>query len=188
MRLPSTKTLIVLAVISLIGCEALAPMWYPGPMPVIGSDGLPMHGADGKILVHRDMAKLYRMWIPSEVLFVCGAALIIWLVVRFLKFLFGRYRNHTTVAYDAICQFVELRDAGKLPGLARDDPGQVEAEAVPQTERVKYPVSVVLHKKVEKDHSRLSYTLTKESRTNEWRLAKAWRTKPDGRREDLKVN
>jgi hypothetical protein len=103
MRSPSTKTLIVLAAISLIGGGVLAPMWYPGPMPVIGSDGLPMHGADGKILVHRDMARFYRMWIPSEVLFVCGAALIIWLVVRFLIFLFGRSRRNEEIEKPLAC-------------------------------------------------------------------------------------
>jgi len=106
MRSPSTKTLIVLAAISLIGSGVLAPMWYPGPMPVIGSDGLPMHGADGKILVHRDMARLYRIWIPSEVLFVCGASLIIWLVVRFLIFLifhFGRSRRNEEIEKPLAC-------------------------------------------------------------------------------------
>jgi len=95
---------------------------------------------------------------------------------------------YATLTNDAIRQFAELRHAGNLPGLTLDEHGQLETEAIPQSENVAYPVSVVLHVKVEKDQSRLSYTFTKESRTSEWRLVKAWRTKADGLREDLKVN
>jgi hypothetical protein len=95
---------------------------------------------------------------------------------------------YMTLTNDAIRQFAQLRDAGNLPGLTRDEHGQLETEVIPQSENVAYPVSVVLHVKVEKDQSRLSYTFIKESKTSEWRLVKAWRTKADGLREDLKVN
>jgi hypothetical protein len=88
---------------------------------------------------------------------------------------------------DAIHHFAELRDAGKLPGIARDEHGQVETEAIPQNKRVSYPVSVVLHVVVASDHSRQSYTFTKQNSTSEWRLTKAWRTKPDGQREELRA-
>jgi hypothetical protein len=94
---------------------------------------------------------------------------------------------YESLTSDAVRHFGELREAGKLPGLARDEHGQVETEAIPQTERVSYPASVVLNVMVESDHSRRSYMFTKESNTSEWRLTKAWRTSQDGRREDLKV-
>ena len=95
---PSSKTLVVLAFGSMVGGAALVPTFYPGPMPLIGSDGLPMHGPDGKILVHRDMAEFYRMSIPSWILFTCSVALTIWLFVRLLRFLYGRIKSHKTVA------------------------------------------------------------------------------------------
>ena len=88
---------------------------------------------------------------------------------------------------DAILQFAELRHSGDLPGIAGGGSGQVETGAIPEGKRVTYPVSVVLHVKLEKDQSRLSYTFTKESKTSKWRLVKASRTTPDGRHENLIV-
>jgi hypothetical protein len=94
---------------------------------------------------------------------------------------------YETLTLDAIHHFGDLREAGKLPGIARDEHGRVETEAIPQTEHVSYPVSVVLHVTAEQDRSRLSYVFTKENSTSEWRLIKAWRTKLDGQHEDLKI-
>ena len=98
MRAPSSKTLIEIAVFSFIGFELLMPDFYPAAIPVVGSDGLAIYGTDGKILVHRDMARLYRAMIPSEILFLCSAASILWLLVRLFIFINGRFKNHTTVA------------------------------------------------------------------------------------------
>ncbi len=88
---------------------------------------------------------------------------------------------------DAIRRFAELRDAGKLPGLRRDEHGRLESEPIPQRDRVVYPVSVVLHVSKEVDRSRYSYTFTKDTRFTEWRLTKAARVFPDDQREDLKL-
>ena len=92
-----TRTLIALAAVTFIAGQLLMTGYYPVAVPVLGSDGLPMHGADGKILVHRDMASFYRAMIPSWILLACSAAFIIWLLVRFFAFIYGR-KNHRTVA------------------------------------------------------------------------------------------
>lgn len=94
MRTPSTKTLIVLAVLSFAGSAFVSTDYYPAPIPVLGLDGLPMHGADGKVLVHRDMGSFYRMMLPAWILLFCCAVFVIWLLVRFL---YGRVTNHKTV-------------------------------------------------------------------------------------------
>src|SRR5258707_1181502 len=98
MRSPSTKALIALAVVSFVGATLLMSDYYPAPILILGADGLPTHGADGKILVHRDMAPFYRAMMPSWILFICGAAFILWLLVRLARFLYGRVTNRKTVA------------------------------------------------------------------------------------------
>jgi hypothetical protein len=97
MKAPSSKTLIAIAIISFIGAGLLIPTFYPAPIPVVGTDGSPMHGADGKILVYRDMAPFYRAMIPCEILFVCSVVITIWLLVRLFIFLYGRNKNRKTV-------------------------------------------------------------------------------------------
>ena len=87
MRAPSTKALIVLAALSFVGIAMVDTDFYPAPVPVLGSDGLPIHRADGKVLVHRDMAPYYRMRLPAWILSFCCAVFIIWLLVRFICFL-----------------------------------------------------------------------------------------------------
>jgi hypothetical protein len=98
MRAPTTKTLIVLLVVCSFGAAVVIPTYYPAPMPVLGPDGLPVHAADGKILVHRDMANFFRMMIPGWIFMSFCAACIIWLLVRFFCFLYARwrYRNRAT--------------------------------------------------------------------------------------------
>ena len=98
MSAPTTKTLIVLLGVCFVGAAVVIPDYYPAPMPVLGSDGLPVHGADGKILVHRDMASFYRMMIPGWIFLSFGAVTLIWLFVRLLRFIYGRWKQHTPVA------------------------------------------------------------------------------------------
>ena len=98
MRAPSTKTLIALAVVSSVGATLLMSDYYPAPIPFLGADGLPMHGANGKILVHRDMAPFYKAMMPSWILFICSATFVLWLLVRLVRFLYGRVTNHKTAA------------------------------------------------------------------------------------------
>ena len=96
MKAPSTRTLLILATVTLIGSGLLAPMYHPGPIPVLGPDSLPVRGADGTILSHPNIAgiaELHRLWIPSELLLACAGELIVWLVVRLCMHLFNRVRR-----------------------------------------------------------------------------------------------
>jgi hypothetical protein len=88
---------------------------------------------------------------------------------------------------DAIRYFAELRQSGKLPGVARDEHGRVESEVIPQRDRVSYPVTVGLRTTSEADHSRYSYTFTKDTSSSDWRLTKALRLRADGQHEELKL-
>ena len=92
MRTPTTKTLVIIFVVCFIGAAVSIPTYYPAPLPVLGPNGLPVYGADGKILVHRDMADFYRMMIPGWVFLSSGAICVIWLFVRFVCFLYARWR------------------------------------------------------------------------------------------------
>jgi hypothetical protein len=98
MRAPSNTTLVCIALVSFF----LAPMfmsdYYPAAHPVVGSDGSVLHGADGKVLYHRDMTRYFQMMIPTYVLLFITAVCVIWLLVRLAIFLYGRVRNHKTVA------------------------------------------------------------------------------------------
>jgi hypothetical protein len=98
MRAPSNITLICLAVVLFF----LAPMfmsdYYPAAHPVVGPDGSVLHGADGKILYHRDMTRYYQMMIPTYILLSLSAVCVIWLLVRLVRYLYGRVRKDRHVA------------------------------------------------------------------------------------------
>jgi hypothetical protein len=85
----------------------------------------------------------------------------------------------------ATSRFEELKAAGKLPGIAAADHGKLQSQAFPITHQVAYPASVGIYATKENDQSRYTYTLTKDGASSEWRLTAAWRTSPDGNREDL---
>jgi len=93
MKTPATKILVVLVVISFVGAAVTIPDYYPAPIPVLDSNGSPLHGVDGKILVHRDMASFYKMMIPGWTFLLCGAISLVWLFVRFLRFLYLRWKS-----------------------------------------------------------------------------------------------
>lgn len=91
------------------------------------------------------------------------------------------------LAMEAIHRFGELRQAGKLPGLTKDEHGNVETEAIPESEHVTYPVGVILNMTTKAQESRYGYSFTKDSEAAQWRLTRAWRVGGDGRREDLRI-
>ena len=88
---------------------------------------------------------------------------------------------------EALRHFGELRQSGKLPGLANNEHGNVETEAIPESQHMIYPVTVALHVTSKAQGSRYGYTLTQDSEAAQWRLTKAWRVQTDGQREDLKI-
>src|SRR2546423_12674670 len=71
---------------------------------------------------------------------------------------------------DAIHHFGELRQAGKLPGLTKDEHGNVETEAIPDGEHVTYPVAVILHVTTKAQEPRYGYSFTKDSEAAQWQL------------------
>jgi len=94
------------------------------------------------------------------------------------------YEHLTT---DAIHHFGKLRQAGKLPGIAKDEHGNVETGAIPESKRVTYPVTVTLHVNTKAQKSRYGYTLTKDRSWAQWHLTRAWKIQPEGQQEALKI-
>ena len=68
------------------------PEWYPPPYPVLAPDGSVMHGPDGKVLVHRDMTEFNRQALLPEILFFVSLACVIWLVMRFGRYIYDVWR------------------------------------------------------------------------------------------------
>jgi hypothetical protein len=93
MRTPRTTTLglLVLAIILFFFGEILMTGYYPALRPVIGADGSPLIGADGKPVMGRNMAKFYRVNMPSYVCLACSASLFGWWLIRVLKYLYGSH-------------------------------------------------------------------------------------------------
>jgi len=89
MRTPKTATLFALAIVLLLTGGASESGYYPAARPVLGPDGAPLVGADGRVLLHRDMAKFYRLNAPTFVLMGCSAGLFGWWLVRVSRQLYG---------------------------------------------------------------------------------------------------
>ena len=81
----------------------------------------------------------------------------------------------------------ELKAAGKLPGFAATDHGDVQTQAFHITHHITYPASVEIYATKKNDQSHYTYTFTKDNASSEWRLTAAWRTTPDGKREDSMI-
>ena len=103
--------------------------------------------------------------------------------------------------------FIELLDAGKLPGLQKYESIHIGGTQIIRP--LAYPVSFtyVCSKNGEvsydpfrtftqlnpwvhvpsSDQSAYYYILEKQSKSSEWRLARAWRKLPDGKLEDLEI-
>ena len=83
--------------------------------------------------------------------------------------------------------FAELRDAGKIPDLPPNARGRFRTEGVRIGEHVTYPFSQRVYLTKEHDPATYTYSFTKDTSAAEWRLTAAWRTLPNGQREDLKI-
>jgi hypothetical protein len=98
MRAPSTRTLVLLAIVSFVATSLLIPNWYPPAIPVTGADGAVMHAPDGKVLFHRDLTEFNREAIPGEICFLLTLVFSLWLVIRFFRFLYARWTHKNTTA------------------------------------------------------------------------------------------
>ena len=96
MRVPITTTLFVLAVVLFIFGSAAMTGYYPAAKPVLGPDGSPLVGADGKLVTHRDMAKYYRVNAPAFILEGCSVVLFGWALVRVSKHSYDRVSKTKT--------------------------------------------------------------------------------------------
>jgi len=92
------------------------------------------------------------------------------------------------VQKQVVCRFAEFKEAGRLPGFAQSDRGDLKTQGLPFCHRITYPASVKIYATKENDSVRYTYTFAKESPSSEWRLTAAIRTTADGEREDLKLD
>ena len=93
MRALKTKTILFLAIGTLILSAVLISAYYPAALPVLGSDGTPLVGLDGTPIVHRDMTKYYLVNSPSLILAASSVSLFIWWLIRVARVLYARFRN-----------------------------------------------------------------------------------------------
>src|SRR5947207_659905 len=91
MRTPKTTTLLVLAVVLLLISGAAESGYYPAAKPVLGPEGAPLVGADGRALVQRDMVKFYRLNAPTFALMGCSAGLFGWWLIRVSRHVYGSF-------------------------------------------------------------------------------------------------
>jgi hypothetical protein len=87
----------------------------------------------------------------------------------------------------AAYRFAALKEAGKLPGFAPADHGELQSQAFPLNHKLTYPATVMIYATRENDLSNYTYTFTKENASSDWQLTAAWRTLQNGHREDLKI-
>jgi hypothetical protein len=85
------------------------------------------------------------------------------------------------------CRFIQLKEAGKLPGFGSGEHGHMHTQGYPLASHITYPASMVVYATKEHDPDRYAYTFTKENESSDWRLSAAVRTASDGHREDLKI-
>ena len=88
---------------------------------------------------------------------------------------------------EAIKQFYSMKESGRLPGISKDEHGDLQTGAIPEVGPVVYPVSVTLQVTVGTNRSEFRYDFIKDSKSSSWRLARALQMQPDGKFEDLKV-
>jgi hypothetical protein len=86
----------------------------------------------------------------------------------------------------------ELQMQGRLPGISRDDHGEMKSGSMDfsELEAVKYPVSRTFYiiKEGDESKSRYYYEFYRQSNVYEWRLTKAWKTDSEGKLlEELEV-
>jgi hypothetical protein len=91
------------------------------------------------------------------------------------------------VGHEVTDSFVEMKNAGKLPGIASNDHGHFQT-VIPLHLHITYPITLMEYGNKTGDTAQYIYTLTKDSPSSKWRLTAAWRTFPDGKHEDLMPN
>ena len=74
----------------------------------------------------------------------------------------------------------DLHEQGKLPGLSRDDHGELKAKVADFSETVRFPVSMTFQFQKDTD-SIYNYTVERLSSGSNWRLIKGWQTDPAGK-------
>ena len=97
MRAPSTRTLAVVAFISVLG-TAIFPPTEPHMVPLLGPDGNTMTGADGKMLMHGGVLTFDVETITCLAFFFVFAVCMLWLFVRFIRFLYDHWKYRRRVA------------------------------------------------------------------------------------------
>ncbi|MGZ4964093.1 MAG: hypothetical protein ACXWBP_03280 [Limisphaerales bacterium] len=84
--------------------------------------------------------------------------------------------------------FVEMEDAGKLPGLPPGEGGDIHMQTSEMFDRITYPCTRNIFVMRGDDPSCYTYHFVKSSKQSEWHLTKAWVTDRDGQRSELKVH
>ena len=97
------------------------------------------------------------------------------------------YEQYDALTAEAVKSLAELKVAGKLPGVTKDDKGEVQSGALPLGAQVVYPVPMELRITTEPDHEMFEYLLVKKNKSAKWRLTRALRILPDGKDEELQI-
>lgn len=76
----------------------------------------------------------------------------------------------------------DLQMQGRLPGISKDDHGDVKAKEVTLSDPEQYPISRTFHveKKGDNSNSRFCYTFVRATKMSGWQLEKAWRENSEG--------
>ena len=73
-----------------------------------------------------------------------------------------------------------LHEQGRLPGLSRDDHGELNAKVSDFSETVRFPLSFTFQF-TKNNEPVYHYTVERLSMSSEWRLTKAWQTDAAGK-------
>jgi hypothetical protein len=74
----------------------------------------------------------------------------------------------------------DLHERGKLPGLSKDDHGELKAKVSDFSETVHFPLSLTFQFAKNRD-SIYNYTVQRLSETSDWRVIKAWQADAAGK-------
>lgn len=91
------------------------------------------------------------------------------------------------VQQDLARTFVQLQDAGKLPGLPPEAEAEIHMQPTANFERVTYPCTRDIFVMKIDDTSCYTYHFLKDTKDSKWQLTKAWVTTQNGERSALKV-
>ena len=74
----------------------------------------------------------------------------------------------------------DLHERGRLPGLSKDDHGELKAKVSDFSETVRFPLSLTFQF-TKNSESIYLYTVERSSMSSDWRLIKAWQTDATGK-------